>query len=172
MGKLTITEYQELAKRTCPSLENIEDDKLHMRLGIFTECGELLDIFKKNLAYKKPIDLVNLGEEIADIAWYLVNEATLHNITLRDINSKKLLDEIGSIEVLTLTKLTSIIHFFEFYDIKFKLEFLVTICLKYGLDFEECLYKNIEKLKVRYPDKFDTEKALNRDLDAELKKLQ
>ena len=96
-----------------------------MRLGIFTECGELLDIFKKNLAYKKPIDLVNLGEEIADIAWYLVNEATLHNITLRDINSKKLLDEIGSIEVLTLTKLTSIIHFFEFYDIKFKLEFLV-----------------------------------------------
>jgi hypothetical protein len=34
------------------------------------------------------------------------------------------------------------------------------------------LYNNIEKLKVRYPEKFTEEAALNRNLDKERKTLE
>lgn len=38
--------------------------------------------------------------------------------------------------------------------------------------FEEMIARNIEKLKVRFPEKFDTHRAVNRDLDAERKTLE
>jgi len=34
-------------------------------------------------------------------------------------------------------------------------------------DFDEVMQKNIQKLKTRYPDKFDTERAINRDIGKE-----
>jgi hypothetical protein len=37
--------------------------------------------------------------------------------------------------------------------------------------FEEVQKLNIDKLRVRYPDKFDPEQALNRNLEAERKVL-
>lgn len=36
-----------------------------------------------------------------------------------------------------------------------------------GETFESVTFRNLEKLKIRFPDKFSTEKAMNRDLDAE-----
>ena len=41
-----------------------------------------------------------------------------------------------------------------------------------GTSFEEVFDKNIAKLKVRYPDKFTSELALNRDLLAERRALE
>jgi len=46
------------------------------------------------------------------------------------------------------------------------------LCKKYDFDMEEILDKNIAKLRARYPEKFDTEKAQNRDLNAERKILE
>lgn len=40
-----------------------------------------------------------------------------------------------------------------------------------GSDFETCMKKNINKLKLRYPDKFTEEAYINRDLAAERKAL-
>lgn len=50
-------------------------------------------------------------------------------------------------------------------------------CVALGLaaikcSMSECLEQNIAKLKVRFGDKFDASKALNRDLDAERKALE
>jgi hypothetical protein len=36
-----------------------------------------------------------------------------------------------------------------------------------GGNWDDILNRNIEKLKARYPDKFDTERAITRDLDTE-----
>lgn len=94
-------------------------DILHCAIGASTEAGELLDAFKKHIYYKKPLDVVNVGEEIGDIMFYLSNLARL-------------------------------------------LE----------LDIEKILQNNIDKLRKRYPDKFTTENALNRDLHAERKELE
>ncbi len=58
--------------------------------------------------------VVNVGEEIADIMWYISN-----------------------------------------------------LCRIKGIDLEEMMQRNIDKLKARYPEKFNQDKALNRNLDVE-----
>ena len=40
-----------------------------------------------------------------------------------------------------------------------------------GFSFEKAMARNIAKLKARYGDKFTRDKAINRDLDKELKSL-
>lgn len=45
--------------------------------------------------------------------------------------------------------------------------YLVNFCSITGINLESALNRNIEKLKTRYPDKFSSEKALNRDLQKE-----
>jgi len=41
-----------------------------------------------------------------------------------------------------------------------------------GVSIEECMDKNINKLLARYPEKFNTEDALNRDTEAERKAME
>lgn len=114
----TIDSSRTFAYRKEPLSEKTTD-LLHCAIGASTEANELLDAFKKHMFYGKPLDIVNIGEEIADQLWYLTNLARLLN-----------------------------------------------------LNIEELLNKNIEKLKVRFPDRFSEEKAINRDVDAERKKLE
>lgn len=49
--------------------------------------------------------------------------------------------------------------------------YLALLCYLFGFDFEEIWELNIAKLKVRYPDKFSEERAINRDLESEEKAL-
>lgn len=44
---------------------------IHMVLGISGEAGELLDAIKKSVIYNKPLDVVNVIEELGDIEFYL-----------------------------------------------------------------------------------------------------
>lgn len=44
---------------------------LHMAVGISGESGELLDAVKKAAIYNKPLDLVNVIEELGDLEFYL-----------------------------------------------------------------------------------------------------
>jgi NTP pyrophosphatase (non-canonical NTP hydrolase) len=116
---MDIKTYQKEARRTVSPLNTEIENLTHYILGISTEAGELLDILKKNIAYSKPIDYVNMKEEIGDIMWYIIN--------LCDI-----------------------------------------LCW----DLEEIMETNINKLKVRYPDKFSNEKAINRNLKDERNVLE
>jgi NTP pyrophosphatase (non-canonical NTP hydrolase) len=171
LKNMNIKEYQKLAKVTLAKVGKQELDILHMYLGIFTECGEVLDIFKKNLAYKKEIDYVNLGEELADICWYVVNLANITGQTLEEpivdedyikyYDSKHLVfkDIISNMEVGE-------------YDTQDVLNLIKTYCNHVNIDFNEILDKNIAKLEVRFRGKFDAYRANNRDLDAERKVLE
>lgn len=114
------SEYETQSERTEKkfpeglALSQEQMELLHAAIGISTEAGEILDAFKKHLIYGKDLDLVNVGEEIGDIMWY------------------------------------------------------VAIITRYlGKDFYDLLDINIEKLSARYPEKFTTFSALNRDLDKE-----
>ncbi len=97
----------------------IPDDVLHAVIGISTEAGELLDVVKKNMFYGKPIDYVNLDEEMGDVLWYI-----------------------------------AVYHFAR------------------GRDIEATMVQVIEKLKVRFPDKFSDTRALERNLPAERQVLE
>jgi NTP pyrophosphatase (non-canonical NTP hydrolase) len=113
---MTIKQYQQSTNRTNAPLGAIYNHmtELHMLMGMMTEVGELVDVYKKNLAYSKPIDLVNVKEEIGDLMWY-ISEFCNHN----------------------------------------------------GFDLEQILQLNIDKLKSRFPEKFDAFQAINRDLGSE-----
>jgi NTP pyrophosphatase (non-canonical NTP hydrolase) len=191
MNKIqTIPEYQGLAARTCPNLPGEHENERHMNLGVITEIGEVLDIFKKNLAYGKAIDVVNLGEELADIAWYIVNKCRFHEISLDDsfdtikAEVKQLLDtqmfsEQGlSKELKAEALMHPILQAYcgptnsIFSAPIVQLAILANIAEWFELDFFQLLTNNIDKLKVRYPEKFTEESALNRNLEAERTELE
>ena len=50
--------------------------------------------------------------------------------------------------------------------------YLVNYCTLNSIDIEDAMQKNIEKLYVRFPEKFDSDKALVRDLGLERKTFQ
>lgn len=191
MSKIqTILEYQGLAARTCPNLPEEHENERHMNLGVITEIGEVLDIFKKNLAYGKAIDVVNLGEELADISWYIVNKCRFQEISLEDAFNtvtaevKDLLDtqmfsEEGlSKELKTEALMHPLLQAYcgptnsIFSAPIVQLAILANIAEWFELDFFQCLTNNIDKLKVRYPEKFTEEAALNRNLEAERTELE
>lgn len=73
-------EYISLAKKTesrdfAPIAERLSEEStirlLHAAMGASTEAGELLDAVKKYVFYGKPLDRVNLFEEVGDVFWYL-----------------------------------------------------------------------------------------------------
>lgn len=85
-------EYSQKAIRTMAKLTK-DTDNLHMILGMVTETGELADVFKKNMAYKKEIDWVNVKEEVGDLMWYIINFCSINGFDLEEImetNIKKL----------------------------------------------------------------------------------
>lgn len=116
---MTLKEYEDSALRTAPEGVGPYHDLLHGGLGVATEAGELLDQIKKQHAYGKDMDIVNLREEIGDVLWYLA-----------------------------------------------------LLCRATGTTLDQVAYRNIDKLRTRFPNKFSTEKALNRDLAAERSVLE
>ena len=44
---------------------------LHAAIGMCTESGEFIDQLKKHIFYGKPLDKVNLKEEIGDLMFYI-----------------------------------------------------------------------------------------------------
>lgn len=191
----TLAEYQQLASRTCPDLGSPERNMFHMNSGIITEVGEAIDPIKKFIAYNKPIDVVNIGEEIADCAWYIANRARLflteeeNEIIWGNMNvftecmkdfeshSKLHIDSlIGAADALsgitTIGNIDSIEHN-NFSRIGIPdIVILHKVADYFKLDFWQLLTNNISKLQVRYPEKFTEEAALNRDLEAERKELE
>jgi len=45
-------------------------DLLHGAIGLCTEVGELQDQVKRHMFYGKPLDVVNIEEELGDIMWF------------------------------------------------------------------------------------------------------
>lgn len=96
----------------------LNTDILHGAIGVVTEAGELLDSLKKTIFYNRPVDEVNLKEEIGDCLFYLE-----------------------------------------------------LVCQALGTTIPVELERNYGKLNVRYKDGFSTEKAINRNLEAEKEAL-
>lgn len=62
----------------------------HCALGIAGEVGEVVDLVKKSVYYGKDMDLDHLEEEIGDVMFYLVNLATMYNLSMEDILEKNI----------------------------------------------------------------------------------
>jgi len=82
---MNFKQYTKETERTSAVLETETLNNLHYLLGMATEVGELLDIWKKNIAYKKEIDWINVVEELGDITWYFSNFIRINNIDFEEI---------------------------------------------------------------------------------------
>lgn len=82
---MELKQYIIESSRTFPDLGNDFNNQMHMIIGISTEAGELLDAYKKNFAYNKPLDKINVAEEIGDQMWYIANLCRILNLNLEEI---------------------------------------------------------------------------------------
>lgn len=183
---INLQEYQKLAHRTWSIKQTNEIGRQHIILGIISEYGEMADAYKKHLAYGKELDKVNVLEEWADALWYLVNYYTLIEKEVPTPDENYLIKYQNKVEEIPADLIFYSLLYLSFQesemaldgemlslDISLNRHFALGIQL--GFTKEE-LYKalenNINKLKVRYPEKFTEDLALNRNLEQERKELE
>ena len=192
----TLEEYRLLAARTLPDLGSRSNNLLHMEAGIAGEfLGETVDILKKTFAYKKPLDKVHLGEELADTVWYCAGVETINKLPEMEMCFDE--ESLAIVENIKNQTITYIKESAEIRGSSIETECLRTIlankgavdstnrggvlaivgicmgiCEVLNIDFWQALTNNISKLQVRYPEKFTEEAALNRDLAAERVELE
>ena len=193
----SLEEYRLLAARTLPDLGSMNNNLLHMEAGIAGEfLGEAVDILKKTFAYKKPLDKVHLGEELADTVWYCAGAETIKKLPemVEGCFTEEAMSRIESIKNQSITYIRGNV---EGRNSSIETECLgiilankgavnstnrgailaiigicMGICEVLDIDFWQALTNNISKLQVRYPEKFTEEAALNRDLVAERAELE
>jgi NTP pyrophosphatase (non-canonical NTP hydrolase) len=167
--------YIQQAIRTESTTFNVVQPRLlHASLGIISELHEM--------ALSQ--DDVNTKEEIGDVLWYIAialdelgvdfaGIMPLVTITEWDLEHK-----MGEIFSETIAGFADVSKRACFYGLvldeaKFgalladTLRMIAAICAENGIEMEQCMEANIAKLKARYPKKFTTEDAVNRDLDEE-----
>ena len=176
---MKIQVFKEQCKRTCPTLDGgIKLDLAHMVLGMNTEIVELREaIWNK--------DSVNIQEELSDFLWYFCNYKNFRGYSEYTYDEQepmsnpmivyKLYDRVAELQDLIKKfvaynkEINTEIELFLLNEIY---QYILTIAYSYGVDIEDGLEKNIAKLKKRYPEKFDENLAVNRDLETERKILE
>jgi len=181
---MNLKEYQESAKRTMTYLGSHELDTAHMLYGMMSEIVELMDAKDK----------VNAAEEIADVMWYVANYASINGIGFEtianvfEVNLDKIFGPVAKVDAINqLVCRISFLTDHEKKELAYKKHFplveksmylfeiikTVNWCFYYfTINPYEALQHNIDKLRVRYPEKFSEEKALNRNLTEERKALE
>jgi NTP pyrophosphatase (non-canonical NTP hydrolase) len=182
---MTLTQYPLEAIKTLGS-KGLEIDLFHCYAGFTSEISELEDALFNN-------DFVNIKEELGDISWYLFVYLHLKDFdkyaSIERLMKNSVEKEISNLETtfiirnlyrasssfgncikreLIYQKADALV---EAKVISSIFSCIALICDKYGIDYNTVLSANIEKLKVRFPNKFTTEDALNRNLDEEYDKL-
>jgi hypothetical protein len=157
----------------------VDENVLYNALFTFIEAAEVLDILKKNIFYNKPIDNSVLKEN--PIGGIILSNYKIDNMNELSVNTRLfhailgICTESGELagnlyDSLILGKNLDLINLGEELG---DLDWYKAIALdEMNLDPYKCLNAVIEKLKLRYPDKFSSENAVNRNLDKERKSLE
>ncbi len=164
-----------------------------MILGIQTEIGEISDVIKRKFAYKKEMDIVNLSEEIGDIMWYIAcYDYIVSKSKQREYFSLELKQYVATNKskfetftenfmsiVCEINKQVTYMFYYsdseegneDIFSLKLY-ESVVNLAALLNINLVNSMQKNIEKLKVRFPDKFSEDLAINRNTEKERKKME
>jgi len=176
---IDLNEYQSLAFRTCKEFtEDYAKNLAHMTLGMCSELEEFVEAIDNQ-------NMVNLSEELSDIYWYIAGYCTFRNYKLQDIYNMSLTTEIEKVEdfFLPIYKLSDIAKKAMVYnkeiDIEKEQNYLIwlvkgidRIASLAQVDTNVGLTNNINKLKIRFPEKYSDENAINRNLEQEYESLK
>jgi len=153
-------------------------ESLHCVIGMTTEVDEMEEGMFTG-------DVVNMKEEMGDLMWYVANYDNAQKNEMENLPEIKAIGE--KFDLSRIRKGTqSLLDFWKkkfFYntdkyndEIESLFANLKHECVKFAQDNEwdlgEIMNTNIEKLRSRYPEKFTTEDADNRDLIVERKILE
>ena len=95
-------EYKDFVKSRMKPMDTLQDDLLHMTLGIAGESGELVDAVKKYWAYGKPLNVNNVIEELGDLLFYI--QGMLSTVTRQGALSPETLEDLMITNMDKLTK--------------------------------------------------------------------
>jgi len=169
--------YKTLSEIYLPSKRKSIDTQLHCAMGLVTEYSELA-----NGWYSSVVDDINMAEEIGDMYWYLgilCNELKLDMEEMDEAKYEKktpgtFVYRIGIISGMILDFYKKYCYYDKELDmdklkdcLKDMFQSISNFCKERKYDMGEIRNKNIAKLKERYPDKFDKEKAVKRNLKKE-----
>ena len=179
---MNFKEYQEQSKRTCAPLKTRELNLSHMVMGMNSELPEILDASS---------DRINLMEEVVDVLWYVSNYMTFRNVNMAQyehmmkelpyrlrtftdgylslVHSIGELTDIVKKNVAYGKQLDAVKEHTLYQNIIKQCGFILSL---FGMDYEEGLQKNIDKLRARFPEQFTQENALNRNLEEERRILE
>lgn len=85
---MTLKEYIIQTRRTRPSFSEMDKKLAQAGMGLAGETGEVVDLIKKIIFQKKPLDKEKLKEELGDIFWYLA-----YIIDILEISPEKILED-------------------------------------------------------------------------------
>lgn len=173
--KTTYENYISQAMRTNSNTVgtyNVHPDLIHSALGLSDEIVELEQAVEK-------FDSVNVVEEISDLFWFTALAAQAADMEFPEHTkamAAKLSDEMPVLRD-SINDYVSIIKRWYAYGKVPQEELTMSIeniyynlcdtCYSIGMSPDYVMGININKLSVRYPDKFTPEAANNRDVIAE-----
>lgn len=151
----------------------------------FISAGNLLDAHKKNIFYGKPFDdsynfhVNNLYTSAYDISDLYDNQSpdlntinvdprVVHGIVGISTESTELMEALVT-SVLTNSEIDKVNVQEEIFDTMW---YIFILCDALKIDLEEAIELGFKKLKSRYPEKFSSDSAINRDVDIERKILE
>ena len=178
---MEFNQYVTDAIRTESKIDEVVVNELLLTstIQILIAMGNVLDQIKKHTFYKKPYDLGAMYTHLAFAKESMITLDTLTDVEILNDERPIAVDtRIFHSVVGIATESTELLEAMDLYDPDLDYTNLLeefgdidwykaigvdTI----GGDWEDILTKNIAKLKARFPDKFTSEDAINRDLDTE-----
>lgn len=184
---ISLADYQKLAIKFISDLGGPIEQITHATVGLVTEVGELIDLYKRDWVYKQPPTNKKLTDEIGDVLWYLSLGYEYSGLTLP-------VDPIKEYEGVTrpdynviLAKLvryssnsfciahaypSSLRDFgvhYEFVQLLMNLQFFAE---HHNISLLDAAHGNLLKIQKRYPEgKFDAIAAINRNTEHETSHL-
>lgn len=169
---MNLMDFQAAGRRTMdPETPLLTSD--NYVLGMIGESGEVVDLVKKVCFHGHRLDLNALGCELGDVSWYLSAIASETGVSLVEARRLAAVERalLVGLELQVLVK--RLAGFAVELDVAvgdwrvFKdagemalavgpaLACVEALCQKLGLSFFWVLSRNVEKLRARYPERFD-----------------
>lgn len=177
---MDLKQYTNDAIRTEANIETVEVNELLLTsvMQQMIHLGALLDMMKKNVFYGKEYKASDFAARV-DMTADANN--TMNTISFDELQQSRKLDinpRLFHGIVGMMTEAVELMEGMRLYDDDWDATNLLEeigdsswyqaiLIDELGGNWDDILNRNIEKLKARYPDKFDTERAITRDLDTE-----
>lgn len=161
-------------------------------MGIVGEVGELADCLKKVIHHRHPLDLDKVGKEIGDVLYYVAEGCNAHDAKLAEVMGREFEQMERHYEEMAFVGLDKNKELLErclrlgslsgdYADYVHDrlvlgqppmpagpeilgeiLDGLVRLCFILGLHITDVAIHNAEKLRLRYPNGFESNRSINR----------